>query len=344
MNIRICSKISNKIISIFLAILLMLGNCAYVSFAEDKKTTGNSLNVYSSADFPDQVKLRWDNILNDAEGYTIERSEDGVDFTEIAKVTNDRTSYRDYKNLKPGTVYHYRIKAEGSSEYSGTTVSTPEIGEVIKESMTVWEKVDNTFRTTIKETAPGEKVTELSQTYTFSKPVVSKEGDCDVIEIPEGKLSLQDTNKPVMPFKSVNILIPYGFDAVGATVITGKAKRVGGFHSIEPARNLALVHTKGGPSSRDPRIYHSNNVYPFEPAGDIVIQDFKGYKIAVTILYPLVYHPKSKKVYYYPEMQVKLDLVPSVEVEGLSAAQVNEDKENVSSLVDNPEVIGTYRR
>jgi len=218
---------------------------------------------------------------------------------------------------------------------------------VMKETMTKWEKVNDTFRTEIKKITT-EKVTGLSQTYSFSSPVVSKsEGGRDIINIPEATLSFLPPNEPLMPFKSVNILIPYGFEVAEVEVIPGPATLLKGDYSIEPAPTLGPANGTPVPFSPDPRIYDSDNVYPFEPVGDVSVQNFKGFNIAVTSLYPLAYHPKSKKVYYYPDMQVKLNLVPGGEALPLSAlhsteAKFTEARENVSSLVDNPEVTDTY--
>jgi len=318
--------------------------------APQNKNITAPLNFYSASFSPDQIELRWDDNSKDAESYIIERSQDGVNFTEIAQVQGSQSSYKDNKKLDAGSVYHYRIKKNtnsGSSNYSEATISTPSSTDAsnIKERLTEWKKTNDAFITIIKKITT-EKVTELSKTYNFSKPVVSKsKTGRDIIKVAGNQLSSLDLNKPVMPFKPVSILVPSGFDVAGVEIIPGDPILFSGSYSIEPSPAISPTSGKFVDSVGDKRIYNSDNIYPFEPVGDITIQNFKGFKIAVTTIYPLEYHPASKKVYYYPNIQVKLKLVPAITVAGqesLSPSTFTKDRSNVATLVDNPETVYTY--
>jgi titin len=64
-----------------------------------------------------QINLSWaDNSTNET-GFKIERSDDGVTFTEIQTVAADLTSYQNV-GLSPNTQYYYRVRAYNAGSYS----------------------------------------------------------------------------------------------------------------------------------------------------------------------------------------------------------------------------------
>ena len=68
----------------------------------------------------DQIDLTWQDNSTDEDGFAIERSEDGTNFTQIDRIGPDVTSYSD-TGLACATTYWYRVKAYnagGSSPYS----------------------------------------------------------------------------------------------------------------------------------------------------------------------------------------------------------------------------------
>jgi hypothetical protein len=76
----------------------------------------------------DKVSLAWtDNATNES-GFKVERSTNGVDFTEVATLGADTRSYAD-STVAARTTYYYRVRAynsTGTSGYSNTiSVSTP---------------------------------------------------------------------------------------------------------------------------------------------------------------------------------------------------------------------------
>ncbi|MDQ8183540.1 hypothetical protein [Pelagicoccus sp. SDUM812005] len=82
------------------------------------------------------ISLRWQDNSDNEDGFCIERSKDGKEFQEIARVGRDTTVYTDLRLLKGYKKYYYRIRAYNQFGYSGyTNVSLgtiPEIEEVAK--------------------------------------------------------------------------------------------------------------------------------------------------------------------------------------------------------------------
>jgi hypothetical protein len=73
-----------------------------------------------------QINLSWIDNSNDENGFRIERSNDGVNFTQIATVGANVTTYNNI-GLQPNTTYWYRVRAyngNGDSAYSNVASAT----------------------------------------------------------------------------------------------------------------------------------------------------------------------------------------------------------------------------
>jgi murein DD-endopeptidase MepM/ murein hydrolase activator NlpD len=74
----------------------------------------------------DKISLIWQDNSNFEGGYKIERKVEGGNYSQIATVSSNTTSYTD-TGLTPGTTYYYRIKAynnAGDSDYSNEASAT----------------------------------------------------------------------------------------------------------------------------------------------------------------------------------------------------------------------------
>jgi phosphodiesterase/alkaline phosphatase D-like protein len=72
-----------------------------------------------------QINLNWADNANNESGYLVERSTDGVNFTQIANLGANVTSYSN-TGLTPATQYYYRVRATnsaGNSGYSSTATA-----------------------------------------------------------------------------------------------------------------------------------------------------------------------------------------------------------------------------
>jgi fibronectin type 3 domain-containing protein len=77
-------------------------------------------NLTGTAPNASVVNLSWTDNSNNEAGFAIERSSDGVNYSQLATVGVNVTAYSD-GNLTPSTKYYYRVRAYNS--YSGTTYS-----------------------------------------------------------------------------------------------------------------------------------------------------------------------------------------------------------------------------
>ena len=73
-----------------------------------------------------QIDLSWNDNSNNESGFKIERSLDGVNFSQIATTGSNTTTYSD-SGLASATTYHYQVRAtnaDGDSAYSNTDSAT----------------------------------------------------------------------------------------------------------------------------------------------------------------------------------------------------------------------------
>ena len=83
-------------------------------------------NLTASAAGSAQIDLTWSDNANDEDGFKIERSTDGVNFSQVATAGANASSYSD-SGLSASTTYYYRVRAHngsGDSAYSNTANAT----------------------------------------------------------------------------------------------------------------------------------------------------------------------------------------------------------------------------
>ncbi|MBI3885798.1 MAG: S8 family serine peptidase [Opitutae bacterium] len=83
-------------------------------------------NMGATATSSSAINLRWSDNADNEDGFRIERSTDNSNFTEIATVNANATSYTD-NGLSASTRYYYRVRAfnsAGNSDFSNTADAT----------------------------------------------------------------------------------------------------------------------------------------------------------------------------------------------------------------------------
>lgn len=175
----------------------------------------------------------------------------------------------------------------------------------------------------------------------FPIPKISKVGKYH-------RLSMQDIGNmakpggPLLPEKTVKILVPYGRE-VGEIDVIGKRKvTLEGEYNIESGERPVPLSYKGKirPTPRDERIYNSQKPFPGRLYTFGSLQSMRGYRILIVNLHPVEYIPKEGKISYYKGMLIRVETRPAERA--IPFRGRIEDERRVKELVVNPEAILSY--
>ena len=115
------------------------------------------MNLVASAPSYTSVNLSWQDAANDETGFLIERSTDGVNFTQIATTGANVTSYTDTTVL-PNTTYSYRVRAMNlgdNSAYTNTATLTTPVAPLVYLSDLNWVSATNGWGPVEKDMSVG---------------------------------------------------------------------------------------------------------------------------------------------------------------------------------------------
>jgi len=244
-------------------------------------------------------------------------------------------------------------------QISGKTIETRKTLSLLSESVDIDKNLE----------PEQEDLTEIIS-FSFNEPVIKRSDLNNISEkenfdkiIMDGLDNLENPGEPVLPFKSVKILIPQDKTIDNIEVITSEKVYLNGQFLIEPGQNpiplsyfsdledeslsiLDIVSDEDSLITKpDVSIYDSKDVYPAEVYSQIVTQSLCGYNFVLLNLYPVHYIPQSRIIYYFEEIDVKINY-QDIQVTKSSVSQFfrnnDLDRNRVTQIVDNPTVEETY--
>ncbi len=159
---------------------------------------------------------------------------------------------------------------------------------------------------------------------------------------------LAKEGSPQIPFKALKVLLPYGYGLNSIDIKVGKTSSMKLEYKIEPAQERILNGLDGDKSEYmlNKTIYESNSEFPKEFYSIAGIQRFRGYNILLLNVYPIKYTPKTNSIILIEEMNLTVNLQSNTKT-NLSISllrNLKKDEVRVSSIVDNPEQITSYRK
>lgn len=175
-------------------------------------------------------------------------------------------------------------------------------------------------------------------------PTTSK-SVCKSVKIP-GLENRVVPGEPVLPFRTVKILLPYGEEIEEIEVMPGEKKNLGKIF-IEPGQEPVPISRMDDSSSFDiaplnETIYESMEPYPKELYSILGLQEKLGYKILYINLHPIMYIPKTKDAYYFGTFDVKVTTTPMLTLDKDLFRGSSQDEAVVLKMVDNNEEVATY--
>jgi len=178
----------------------------------------------------------------------------------------------------------------------------------------------------------------------FPHPVITRENGYDRVTMPDLQ-NIGKTGEPVLPFKTLEVLIPYGAHAVGVTCEEGAEAGIRGDYLVEPGQHPYPLNYEGEmtPATPNEKTYSSTTRYPAVSQETISEQCKYGYRILLVNLYPVKYIPSQKKISYFRTLTIRVQLGDGVQANGMLPMRASaSDREAVRAMANNPEAIDSY--
>jgi len=210
----------------------------------------------------------------------------------------------------------------------------------------------------------AQKALEVSSTdnviemdYTVPEPVIKDLGNGEsAVAINErGFKSLPgETGSPVLPGRTVQILLPPDKEVNEVQVLPGEKVPIEGTYKVEFARSPRPISAPAGSPGAEKEtasvaIYQSDKPYPEKLNSSYTIQHMCGYPILTLNLNPVEYVPASGKLSYYKTLRVRVlcEAAPPKRTGAgtesiMPIRNLPEDKERVLGVVHNPTTMRGY--
>lgn len=193
-------------------------------------------------------------------------------------------------------------------------------------------------------------VRRISADCDFSDPVVIASEESDQVNVP-GCQQLLRTGAPILPFRTVRLLIPPGtrVEAV-LTEMREPTKVLPGFWRIGHARPPVTPTDDRHASQQndvnagpDPVIYSSSNPYPAVRAELASMQRMADYDVAFVRVYPVQYKPAMGELAFAGRLTVVLNVTKSpVQTASIPARGKHRARQRVEQMIDNPALLAEY--
>ncbi len=173
--------------------------------------------------------------------------------------------------------------------------------------------------------------------YRFEEPRISNVEEFQRITI-VGLKQYKDVGKPILPCKTIKILMPYGRTFSGVKVTTSSRKEIAGTHFIEPGQSPYISQTERIPP--DPKIYSSDKPFPDEVVKVVTLQNKRGYLILYINLFPVRYIPSQRRLSWCSEIDVEISTRPAPVAGGYRG--LAKDRRLIAGQVENRDISETY--
>ncbi len=186
----------------------------------------------------------------------------------------------------------------------------------------------------------------MEKSYFFDVPEMIKTEKGFIPNLDNTEL-VADPGNPYLPYRTVKLIVPYG-KGVEKIETSGNKEFIGDYEIAYGDKFIPYSYLGREinitPQEKNSEIYSLEN-YPEKANPDFEIQKFRGYNLILFNLYPLQYNLKTKEIYYYPEIKIKIYLRDSLSLqsdESDNLRNLEKDSEKLKLMVDNPEQADLY--
>lgn len=163
----------------------------------------------------------------------------------------------------------------------------------------------------------------------------------DRINMGKGYTNYGDPGMPVLPQKTINVLLPPGSQNADIKVYPSTPEYIGSYNILPGQEGTRITDQGVSYTPPDPSVYGSDEIYPQNMLTNVIINECRGYTIAKLTVTPFKYFPLSGHLYFSPELIVKVEEpIPGI-ISDLYRG-TPEDQEYVKKYVANPDRIFWY--
>lgn len=183
----------------------------------------------------------------------------------------------------------------------------------------------------------------IEKVYHFDNPVVTEIQGYNQVQFKDC-MQTAIAGNPTLPYKSVSLLLPYGFEAVSVDVELSDFQEVNLNAQIfpyQPSRPYSKPERMAFVKNED--VYSSKNIYPAENHGVVTTHYMNGHAFAFTAITPMQYEPSTGKVMYARTATVRVNLTASKKDCSSMLWNTSYVNDRVMSLADNPEMLESYK-
>ncbi len=176
----------------------------------------------------------------------------------------------------------------------------------------------------------------------FTTPEVSKAELGDLFQV-KGAVLHAMPGRPLLPVKTIEILIPFGHRVSGVLLRNTKVQTLAGHYDIMPAQlpvPLSADYTPA-PTALDVSVYGSNEFFPASWTSMLSTQYKRGFAIATVLVYPLRYNPLKKEVQRLVSTDLVVTTIPSQKISPLYRG-LDSDRKLVMKQVDVKDALDSY--
>jgi len=179
--------------------------------------------------------------------------------------------------------------------------------------------------------------------YEFDEPAIVTDAhtEYDFVLIKDLK-TYKRTGTPIIPVRTVTVLIPFGKEVLDTRVIPVKKYELPGTYLLPPAQEPYPLNYNGTvvPTEPDAAIYSETTPWPGAYYEQVTSQSKRGYKLFVVNLFPLQYIPSIGQISYAGKLRLEIDLKDESASGVLRPSATVEAK--LLAKIDNPAVLKTY--
>lgn len=185
--------------------------------------------------------------------------------------------------------------------------------------------------------AQGGEAETLKFSYAFGEPEIVGMDEYARVSLP-GLSQYGSEGEPVLPVRTVKILLPAGRTFAGVNVVTSTMRGIEGEYLLEPGQGSFIRQTER--IAPDPGVYSLDTPYPPAVYEVVTLQNKRGYLILYLNLFPARYLPRQKRLSWCGEMEVEIITRPAPVAAGYRG--LAKDRKLIRSQVHNPEAAETY--